>query len=259
MNELDILNKSLKDYFTKDILKIVLYPLMGSLLVLYFAFFTIADMGLDTLENTTIEIQKHEASIENGEITESTIKEELYTGNSVIDFLLQYTVTSWIVSFLVYTVGLFAIGYLSIFVSLLIVGLLTPKILSIIQKKHYPNIPIDGYGTLNNGLVKTIKTALIMLGLFIILLPFYFIPVINMIAINIPLFYFFHKMLHYDVSSTLISTEKFSQIYNENKTTMRIKTLSLYIASLIPFAAFFLSVFYIVYLGHTYFLKLSNK
>ncbi|MEA3353683.1 MAG: EI24 domain-containing protein [Campylobacterota bacterium] len=259
MNELDIFNKSLKDYFSKDILKIVLYPLLGSLVVLYFLFFTLADMGLDSLENTQIKIQQHEMAVQNGEITDTSVKEELYTGNSFIDFLLQYTITSWIVSFLVYSVGLFAIGYLSIFISLLIIGLLTPKILAIIHKRYYSSIPIESYDTVSEGLVKTIRTVFVMLLLFLALFPFYFIPVVNLIAINIPLFYFFHKMLHYDVSSSIMSRERYLQIYSENKTTMRIKTLLLYLVSLIPFAAFFISVFYIVYLGHTYFLKLSNK
>ncbi len=182
---------------------------------------------------------------------------EEYTGSGIVNFFLKYTITSWIVGFLVYAVGFFAIGYLSIFTSLLIIGLLTPKILSIIRQRHYPTIEFNGYGTLNGGLFKLFKTIIIMLILFIILFPFYIIPVVNIIAINLPFYYFFHKMLHYDVASTLMPKEQFNNIYSNNKVSMRLKTLFLYIISLIPFVAFFISAFYIVYLGHTYFRKLS--
>ncbi len=249
---MNILFLSIKDYFTKPMLGIVLYPLLGSILVLYFAFFSIADIGLDQLSNTQLQIEQHQTQILNGEVVENSTS-ETYTGSSIVNFFLQYTVTSWIVSFLVYTIGIFAIGYLSIFVSLLIVGLLTPKILAIVHKRHYTSFKVDGYGTILGGIWKLIKTTLIMLFLLIALSPFYFIPLINIIAINLPFYYFFHKMLNYDVASTLMQKENAKKLYFYNSTSVRFKTLWLYVVSLIPFVAFFIAVFYIIYLGHTYF------
>ncbi len=258
MKEISLLILSIKDYFTKPMLVMILYPLLGSAFVLYISFFTIANKGLDTLQNTHLQIEQQQTHIDNGIINKESSKES-YTGSSIIDYLLQYTITSWIVSFFVYTIGLFAIGYLSIFISLLIVGLLTPKILSIIHKKHYPNIKINGYGTITRGILKLIKSLLVMITLFIVMLPFYFIPLINIIAINLPFYYFFHKMLHYDVGSTLMQEDKFKQLYYFDKSSMRIKTGLLYFISLVPFVAFFISIFYIIYLGHTYFQLLENK
>jgi succinate dehydrogenase hydrophobic anchor subunit len=258
MSEIQLLKKSLKDYLTPELLKFLIYPLIGSIIVLYFAFFSAASFGLDALENAQLEVQQHQTKIENGIIDESTTVES-YTGSSILDFLLKHTITSWIVSFLVYTVGIFAIGYMSIFISLLIIGMLTPKILSIIHKKHYPHIDItNGYGNILNAIFKLINSAIVMIILFIFLIPFYFIPVINIFIINIPFFYFFHKMLHFDVSSTLLEKEKFSELYYKNKTAMRGRSLFLYSLSLIPFTAFFISVFYIVYLGHAYFQKIDK-
>ncbi len=253
MKEISVLTKSIQDYFTTPMLKLVIYPLLGSAFVLYLLFFGVANIGLDSLENTQLQIQHHQTQIENGAVT--TIEENhTYTGNGILDFLLKYTVTSWIVSFLVYTVGLFAMGYLSIFISLLIAGLLTPKILALIHHKHYSNIDLEeGYGTIFGGIWKLIKTFLVMLGLLVILIPFYFIPLVNIVAINIPFYYFFHKMLHYDVGSTIMSKEQFGKIYFPNKTSMRAKTILLYVVSLIPFVAFFIAIFYIIYLGHSYF------
>ena len=258
MNNLNLLKLSIKDYFTKPMLDMILYPLICSAIVLYIMFFSIADFGLDRLADTQLQIEQHQTEVINGEVIETEIKQS-YTGSSILDFLLQYTITSWIVSFLVYTVGLFAIGYISIFISLLIVGLLTPRILAIIHRKYYSNIIVDGYGTILGGIWKLIKTASIMILLFFMLLPLYFIPIVNIFAINLPFYYFFHKMLNYDVGSTLMQKEKFNKIYYFNKSSIRYKTLFLYAISLIPFVAFFIAVFYIIYLGHTYFIELSKS
>ncbi len=258
MEEIKLLKTSINDYLTKDILKILLYPLIGSIIVLYIAFFALADMGLDTLEQTKIEIDQQHTTVENG-VTDTQTTHESYTGSSIMDFLLKHTLTSWIVSFLVYTVGLFAIGYMSIFITLLIIGLLTPKILAIIHKRHYSHLKINGYGNLLNGLSKLFTSAVVMIVLFLLLVPFYFIPLINIFAINLPFFYFFHKMLHFDVGSTLLTKEQFSLIYYKNRYPMRYRTLFLYVISLVPFAAFFISVFYIVYLGHAYFIQMEEE
>ena len=258
MNDINLLKLSIKDYLTKPMLSIVMYPLIGSAFVLYIVFFSIADFGLDSLENTQLQIEQHQTEVINGEVVETDVKQS-YTGSSIMDFLLQYTVTSWIVSFLVYTIGLFAIGYISIFISLLIVGLLTPRILAIIHRKHYAGIVVDGYGTIIGGIWKLIKTALVMVLLFFMLIPLYFIPLVNIFAINLPFYYFFHKMLHYDVGSTIMQKENFDKIYYLNKSSMRLKTLFLYSISLIPFMAFFIAVFYIIYLGHTYFVELLKQ
>ena len=257
MSEIKIFGKSVDDYLTKEILGLILYPLLGSALVLYLAFFSAASFGLDALKNAQIQIEQHQTQINNGEVIETNTHES-YTGNSILDFLLKYTVTSWIVSFLVYTVGLFAIGYLSIFVSLIIIGFLTPKILAIIHKRHYATLPIQSNFSVLDGIGKIIKTALIMILLLIVLIPFYFIPLVNIIAINLPFYYFFHKMLHFDIASTITSKEQFVQIYYMDKGNMRLRTIFLYVISLIPFVAFFISVFYIVYLGHVYFTKLQQ-
>ena len=257
MSEIKIFNKSIEDYLTKEMLTMILYPLLGSALVLYIVFFSAASFGLDALENAQIQIEQHKTQVQNGEVIESSTHES-YTGNSILDFLLKYTVTSWIVSFLVYTVGLFAIGYLSIFVSLIIIGFLTPKILAIIHKRHYETLPIESNFSIIDGIGKIIKTALVMILLLIVLIPFYFIPLVNIIAINLPFYYFFHKMLHLDIASTITSKEQFIQIYYNDKGNMRLRTIFLYVISLIPFVAFFISVFYIIYLGHVYFTKLQQ-
>jgi hypothetical protein len=94
-----------------------------------------------------------------------------------------------------------------------------------------------------------------MVLLFLLLIPFYFIPLVNIVAINIPLYYFFHKMLTFDVSSSICTKDEAEQISFFNKNNIRVKTLLLYLVSLVPFAIFFGAIFFVIYLGHTYFLE----
>ena len=257
MNEITIIKQSIKDYLTKELLALLLLPLIGSMIVLYIAFFSAASAGINLIENAQLQIEKQELMVQNGEITQEQIT-QTYTGSSILDFMLKYTATSWIVSFLVYTVGILTVGYLSIFISLIIIGFLTPKILSIIRKRHHTHIKLHSNFSIIDGIITLIKTTGIMLLLIIIMIPFYFFPLINIIAINLPFYYFFHKMLHFDISSTLISKKSFRRIYYPNKFPMRIRTLGLYAISLLPFVAFFISIFYIVYLGHVYFKELEK-
>ncbi len=252
LNELGIIKVSLKDFLTKPFLKMIIYPVIGSAIILYLLFFMVASSGLDQLSNTQIQIQQHSQMIENGEVITNDTS---YTGNSIFDFLLQYSVVSSLIGVLVYIVGFFAIGYLSIFTSLLIIGLLTPKILSMIHQKHYKDLKFEGFGTLINSVWFLAKTIFISILLFLILIPIYFIPVINIIAINLPLYYLFHKLVHFDIGSTIFKKEDFLKIYYINKDEMRLRSLGLYLISLIPFIALFASVFYIIYLGHIYFSK----
>jgi hypothetical protein len=161
---------------------------------------------------------------------------------------------------LVYSVGLFAIGYLSIFISLIVVGFLTPHILSKIHKKHYPTLQIqNGNDNIFLGILKLLKTIFVTILLLIMLFPFYFIPIVNIVAINLPFYYMFHKLLNYDVSSNIMKTEQFKRLYYVYKNRLRLKTLLLYSVSLIPFVAFFISIFYVIYIGHTYFQILEKE
>ena len=71
MNEFKIFNKSIDDYLTKEMLTMILYPLLGSALVLYIVFFSAASIGLESLENAQIQIEQHQTQVENGEVIES--------------------------------------------------------------------------------------------------------------------------------------------------------------------------------------------
>ncbi|QOP43854.1 EI24 domain-containing protein [Sulfurimonas sediminis] len=258
-NEIGILSLSLKDLFTKKMLIYSLMPFIVSMLILYILFFIVAGLGVDQL--TTMEVQTTQTTIENG-IPHTESFQATLAGTGIMKFLMSSALTSWIATFLIYTIGGLMTLYASIFVALLIIGFLTHAILKELQQRHYQDVQMIGYSNAIEGIFLTLKWIFIMILLFFVFIPLYFIPVINIVAFNFPLYYFFHKMLTYDVSSAICTKEEAMKIKFFHANTLRLKTLGLYLLSLIPFVIFFASVFYVIYLGHSYFIetrKLRNE
>ncbi|WP_457749457.1 EI24 domain-containing protein [Sulfurimonas sp.] len=258
-NETNILALSIKDLFTKKMLMYSLMPFVISMLILYILFFIVAGLGVDQL--TTMEIQSTQTTIQNG-IPHTESFQATLAGTGIMKFLMSSALTSWIATFLIYTIGGFMTLYASIFVALLVIGFLTHAILKEIHYRHYQDVAMIGYSNAAEGIFLTLKWMLVMIVLFFVFIPLYFIPVVNIIAFNFPLYYFFHKMMIYDVSSAICTKEEAMKIRFFHANTLRLKTLGLYLLSLIPFVIFFASVFYVIYLGHNYFIevrKLRNK
>jgi len=253
--ETNTLSLSIKDLLTKKMLGYSLLPFIISVIVLYILFFVVAGIGLGHL--STLDVNTTQTTIQNG-IPHTESFAATLEGTSIIKFLMSSALTSWIASFLVYTIGGFLTLYLSIFVALIVVGFLTHMILKELQRIHYPDIEMIGYSNAFESIFLTLKWILIMIVLFIVLIPFYFIPLVNIVAFNLPLYYFFHKMMIFDVSSSICTKDEAMKIKFFHATTLRLKTLGLYLLSLIPFVIFFASVFYVIYLGHSYFIEVRK-
>lgn len=253
MSETDIFSRSLKDFLTPKMLKISLIPLIVTMIFLYILFFAAADFGITALQETA------QAS-QNGEeiVIDESAPFYFVWATYLIVFLFKYSFTSYIAGFLLYTVGTIIVLKISVLLTIVVIGFLTPIILSKIHKRHYSHLTLHGHGTLLSPLWVLLKSSLIMILLFILFIPLYFIPLLNIIAFSLPFYYFFHKLLNYDVSSTILSQEEFKVIYQEEAGKVRLRTLLLYFISMIPFITLFTAVFYIIYLGHGYFVKLEQ-
>lgn len=253
MNEIEIIFKSVKDFFSSSMLKIALIPLLLTMLIFYILFFITADFGIS-------ELQQIATSSQNGQ--EVIISEDapfyFVWMTYLIVFLFKYSFLSWIAGFLLYTIGTVVILQASVIFSIIIIGFLTPMILAILHKKYYTHLNLKGYGTIWGFFFVLIKTIFIMIFLFIVLIPIYFVPILNVLAFSFPFYYFFHKLLNYDVSSTILSKEEYKVIYKKDVYSFRLRTLFLYFISMIPMAALFTAVYYVIYLGHSYFLRLEE-
>lgn len=252
MSEKEILLQSIKDFLTPKMLKYALLPFLLSLIIMYIIFFVIAGIGVEQLG--TLNIESSQTTIENGIPHTETLQAEL-EGSSIIKFLMSYTLTSWLATFLIYAVGGFLTIYVSIFAAVIIIGFLTPFVLKELQKRSYADVEMIGHSNIIYSIFLALKWAATMILLFFLLIPFYFIPLLNIVALNIPLYYFFHKMMIFDISSNICTKEESQQIAFFKANNLRVKTLLLYLISLVPFAIFFGAVFFVIYLGHTYFLE----
>ncbi len=261
--EPNLLSRSISDFFTAPILKIAFVPFFLSMIVLYGLFFWAADAGLDALQESNLRMEQQYQTVNPDGTTQlHTESTELSGGEAIIAFLLKHSVTSWLLSFIVYTLGSFVVLLLSIVVALFIIGFLTPHVLSVIRDRHYEGCEIEGFDHVGAMILFFVKTFLILLILLIVLMPLYFIPLVGVVAFNFPFYYLFHKLLVYDVASTICTKEEFKRIMYFKGSAIRMRTLALYLLSLIPFAALFASVFFVVYLGHIFFtevLKLRHE
>lgn len=253
MNEFSLIIRSINDFFSKSMLKIAFIPLFGVIILMYVIFFMAADVGFSTLQGV-IEAAQNGDEI----IVDDSASFFFLSFVYIAVFLFKYSITSWLVGFLFYTVGSIFIMMFSVFLTLIIVGFLTPMILKILHKKHYSHLEFSDKSTISGALFMLIKSIFIMLGLFILLIPVYFIPIINIIAFNLPFYYLFHKLLNYDVSSTILKKEDYLLIYDKHTMSFRLRTLFLYFISMIPFITLFSAVFYIIYIGNSYFKALDK-
>ena len=253
MNEIEIIFKSVKDFFSAQMLKIALVPLFLIILIFYALFFTAADFGINELQQIAIASQNGQEVI----ISQDAPFYFVWMTYLIV-FLFKYSFLSWIAGFLLYTVGTVIILQVSVIFSIIIISFLTPMILSILHKKYYSHLSLNGYGNILGSFFILMKSIFIMILLAIIFIPIYFIPVLNILAFSFPFYYFFHKLLNYDVSSTILSKEEYKIIYKKDASSFRLRTLFLYFISMIPMAAIFTAVYYIIYLGHSYFKKLEE-
>ncbi len=255
MNKKNLFLLSIDDFFTPQMLKYAILPFIITIIVMYIIFFTIAGIGLDQFGSFgSMDIQSTQTTIQNGIPHTETITAQL-EGSAIIQFLMSYTITAWIATFLVYAIGGFFTLYLSIFVAVLVIGFLTPYILKVLQQRHYQDVEMIGYSNIFESLFLVLKWTLTMIALFFLLIPFYFFPLVNIIAFNLPLYYFFHKMMTFDIASNITTREEDNQIKYYNGNMLKLKTVTLYLISLVPFAIFFGAIFYVIYLGHTYFVE----
>lgn len=255
MNEKNILLLSIKDFFTTRMLKYALLPFIATIILMYILFFVVAGIGIDNL--ATLDVQSTQTTMQNGVPHTESLTAQLQ-GSEIIKYLMSFAVTSWIATFLIYAIGGFLTLHASIFVAVIIIGFLTPLVMRELQRRHYPDVEMIGHSNILEVLFSIIKWTAVMIVLFILLVPFYFIPLVNIIAFNFPLYYFFHKMLTFDVSSNLCTAEEDKQIKFFNKNSIRAKTLLLYVISFIPFVVLFGAIFYVIYLANTYFIEVRK-
>jgi len=167
---------------------------------------------------------------------------------------------SFLRSILNFFVGAFV--YLFIFVLFLLAVVITnallasfyaPLVAIFLQKKHYPNVMIEGFGGVWDSVLFFMKTLSIFLLLLLAAIPFYFIPLVGFLVPIVIFFWFFRKNMIFDVGSTVLSKEEYEDITVTFKGRINMTCLVAYSSGYIPVLNFFAGVFQLLLLTHLFF------
>jgi len=143
----------------------------------------------------------------------------------------------------------FALAYMIfIIVVSLLTSLFSEKLLIKLAKKHYPQVPVVGSVDVTTSILSTFKASGIFLVLFILSLPFLFIPFIGQIIMLYLWSILIKEPTTYDVASLFIA-EKRSIKEKTKRTTILAMIASLF--NYIPIVNIFAPVFaQILFLHH---------
>ena len=249
----NIWSLSLRDYFTKKMLAFSFAPFIVTLVLFMIFLSPLYHVLMDSENSSTIQIETTKTSFQDG-MTTTENTHVIYDGDSpILDFFLNNDVVSWIIA----TFSLFLLAMLmfvlAMVTAIVVIGFLTPAIMKELHKRHYSTLTLESHGTILGGMFHSLKYVMITFLLLIVLIPLYFIPFVNIVAINLPFYYLFHKFYLMDVGGAAMSKEEFKKMMFFQGNQVRINTFLLYLLSMVPFAVLFTPVFNVLVLGHTVF------
>jgi uncharacterized protein involved in cysteine biosynthesis len=148
------------------------------------------------------------------------------------------------------TVITFALAYMLFIVMIsLFTSLFSEKLLIKLAKKHYPTVEVVGSADIMTSIIATLKASLIFLILFILAIPFLFIPIVGQLVMLYLWSILIKEPTVYDVGSLFI---KDKQILKKKSKKARliaiIASLFNYIPVLNIFAPVFAQILFLHYL-----------
>jgi len=160
---------------------------------------------------------------------------------------------SWLVNFFIDILGWVLVAALSTITATMIIGFFTPIIVKEIHKRHYAHIPLEGGLSILDYLLLLVRSIVKFLGVLVLSLIFYFIPILNYIAFHIPFYYLFHTLMALDVGGEIYTKRELEQILAQHRTKIYTTTLILYLITLIPFTGMLLQVYFVAVMAHLFF------
>lgn len=173
---------------------------------------------------------------------------EFFNNNSAFSFTRKYSIRAYVMRILMYIITIVPLYFVLVFLYGFIISFFIPIFTRDIQKKYYPNINLKSINILYTPIFY-IRTIIITILLLLLLIPAYFIPVVNLL-IFLPLYYFFHKTLIFDVSGTILTHKEYIKLIDTYSKELKLHTLFCFFITLIPIVGLLLYPFYINYIGH---------
>lgn len=159
-----------------------------------------------------------------------------------------FLITKTIVGILLFLTSAIVIYYLFLMVYSVIVGLFAGYFIKEIGTRYYPSVHVKGIDLISY-LWFVLKTILVTVILFILLLPLAFVPLLNF-GLLFPVYYMFHKLLVLDVSSMLNSKDEYFRLKKECSGQLRGISLVCFALTLIPFLGVVIYPYYVIVMSH---------
>lgn len=273
MKKKNLFTLSVKDFFTPYFLGMALLPMLITLALLFSSLSYGMQMLNEKINAIHIEQRSSEYATPTQKSSQSSVEitfddnqssssslfdinpMELFESlqsSQILSSMLQNDIMRWIIEKVLFLVAGYFILILSVLIAVFIIGFFTPLVVRKLKSRHYPPFEIKGHGNLFSVSWYTLKSLLIMLFLYLLLIPFYFIPVLNIIAFNLPAYYFFHKMLVFDVGSTINTKAEYLRIMALAGNQIRLRTFLIYLLTLVPFVGIFFPLLFVIYLSHIF-------
>jgi hypothetical protein len=236
-NQKDILLLSLGDFFSP---KVMLITFLSTILTLGIMG-CIVILGFENLENLWDIILHffHEIKFDFIEKIQEI---------PILGFLMEHELSMTLLRYLIgFGLGV-VLYYVFFIVYALIIGLFANVFIRYVHSKYYNYMSLEGMNVFHM-IVFYLKTVVMTFIIFVICIPCYFIPVFNFM-IFLPLYYFFHKTLVFDVSSEINTRREYKKIKQVNWGELKVKTGGCFIFSLIPVLGVIVYPVYILFISH---------
>ncbi|WP_228568545.1 EI24 domain-containing protein [Campylobacter sputorum] len=169
--------------------------------------------------------------------------------------ILAFALTKWLIIAIFYMIGVFFVVIISVVIALIVAGFLTPIVTNHLNQKYYHYHRFEEISFLKS--LKLMMIVLLKVCLFLLIsIPFLFIPLINLIVVNIPFFYLYYKFMLLDVGSNALNKNDFEILWlRDGGNDFKLSCLVFYIVSLVPFLGLFLQLFFVIFLSNLIYKK----
>ncbi len=236
---MNLLLKSLKDYFTLRFLLLSTLPFLVSFLIFGALFLYSGSEFVNFLNSTA-----------NG----TNFADIDPNAHPIVNYLLTLAFVKWTLVTFFYLFGTFLMLLASIIIAVIVIGFFTPYIVKTIHVQYYPNY-IRGEISFVKVLFMYIKVFAIFIFLSFVAIPLLLVPGVNLLVFNIPFYYLFHNLLVIDVGSNIENLHRFKLITQKAKRELLSATFISYLLSLIPVFGLFLQPLFVIFLTHLFFTK----
>jgi len=143
----------------------------------------------------------------------------------------------------------FGLGYMIFIIMVsLLTSMYSEKLLIKLAKKHYPSVPVVGTPNVSTSLLITLRSTAIFLILFILFIPFLFVPILGQVVMLYLWSILIQKPTAYDVGTLFIQDKK--RLKSKTKKT-RVLAMMASLFNYIPLLNAFAPIFaQILFLHH---------